>query len=175
MSLLWVQAVLGPERETPVKSAGFAGYVDYDEPTRAAYDKNYRKGDPERTPDHEDNDLGDFFANHARNTKLWKKKGTFGQIPLHTPVFATQSHVSQAHIDRYVQNPGAATHQRATNGASWSNDYPGDKAPVFVTHEGRLHVLDGHHRIAAAIQRGDDSITGYHYDADKHGFPFNEW
>lgn len=209
-----------------VRHAGFAGYVDHDQDTRAdyedhepgeepehefdedlwdgsspepthkeqahyeehdeypdsfeerhnqAYQQALHKRNQEGVPDHEDNALMRFVGDHGENTAHWKQHASYGHVNLKQPVYATQSHVSQHHIDKYLANPGATSHHREKYGPNaGGSDYLGDGAPMFVTHQGRLHATEGHHRTAAALQRGDSHIMGWHYDADKHGFPDSE-
>lgn len=126
----------------------------------------------EDTPDHEDDKLHRFISEHGTNTAHWQQHGEYGAVSLKRPVYATQSHVSQGHIDKYLADPGATSHHKLKYGETTGNsNYLGDGSPLFVTHEGRLHAIEGHHRTAAALQRGDSHIMGWHYDADKHGFP----
>ncbi len=125
----------------------------------------------ENEPDHEDNHLMRFVSDHGTNSAHWQTHGSYGAVDLTQPVYATQSHVSQDHIDKYLYDPGAMSHHRMKYQNAGGSDYLGDGAPMFVTHHGRLHTTEGHHRTAAALQRGDKSIMGWHYDADKHGFP----
>jgi hypothetical protein len=138
-------------------------------------DEYYRLKDQkarEDEPDHEDNALMNFVGNHGTNTAHWHQHGEYGAVNLQQPVYATQSHVSQAHIDKYLHDPNAMSHHRTKYQNAGNSDYLGDGAPMFVTHQGRLHTTEGHHRTAAALQRGDSHIMGWHYDADKHGgFP----
>lgn len=140
-----------------------------------AYEEAMEGRQEESEPDHHDSPLANFVGHHGTDTALWKQHATYGHVDLKQPVYATQSHVSQRHIDKYVADPGAASHHRQKYGP-WAggSDYLGDGAPMFVTHEGRLHATEGHHRTAAALQRGDSHIMGWHYDADKHGFPPSE-
>jgi len=136
-----------------------------------AYQDALDKKSQEDEPDHEDNALMRFVGDHGTNTAHWQQHGTYGAVDLRRPVYATQSHVSQAHIDKYLADPGAMSHHRMKYQNQGQSNYLGDGAPMFVTHEGRLHTIEGHHRVAAALQRGDSHIMGWHYDADKHGFP----
>lgn len=148
---------------------------DYYDRHDMAYDRalTQRRWDNQRanTPDWTNNALHRFVGEHGTNTHHWQQHGTYGAVDLTQPVYATQSHVSQAHIDKYLQNPGAMSHHRSKYPNAGGSNYLGDGAPMFVTHEGRLHATEGHHRTAAALQRGDKSIMGWHYDADQHGFP----
>lgn len=141
-------------------------YERHDQAYQKAKDDKKRRQLDEDTPDRDDRPLMKFVGNHGADTDLWRKHGTFGPVSLKRPVHATQSHVSQGHIDRYLANPGERTEHVQRFGPSW-NDYLGDEAPMFVTHHGELHTTEGHHRVAAALQRGDASINGWHYDLDK--------
>jgi hypothetical protein len=152
---------------------------DYPESYWGRQDQAYQRLKDQKArdeePDHEDNALKRFVGNHGTNTAHWQQHGTYGAVNLKQPVYATQSHVSQAHIDKYLADPGATSHHRMKYGETTGNsNYLGDGAPMFVTHEGRLHATEGHHRTAAALQRGDSHIMGWHYDADQHGFPDEE-
>jgi hypothetical protein len=130
----------------------------------------------ESEPTHIDTPLYDFVSEHHDNSALWQNKGHLGKVSLKGPVYATQSHVGQTHIDRYLDDPKSASwhEQRYGKPSDASNRYLGHDHPMFVTHEGRLHAIEGHHRVAAALQRGDSFIHGWHYDADKHGMP-SKW
>jgi hypothetical protein len=158
---------------TPEEEAHFDEHDEYPEEYQdrhnEAYDKalddRHEKNRRESTPDHEDDELMDFVGNHGTNKPFWEKHATHGPVDIkNNPVYATQSHVSQTHLDKYKFHPDAPTHNDRGNGR-----YLGDEAPLMVTHGGRLHTIEGHHRVAAALQRGDSHIHAYHYDADKHG------
>lgn len=138
----------------------------YDERHDEAYSRAKQDRAAEDDPDNDDPDLMRFVGNHGTNTALWRKYGEHKPIDLTQPVHATQSHVSQAHIDRYKANPGDLTENRHLYGDN-DFDYLGDESPMFVTHRGALHAIEGHHRTAAALQSGKKSITGWHYDLDK--------
>jgi hypothetical protein len=119
-----------------------------------------------------------FVREHGSNANLWKKHGSFGPVNISKGVQATQSHVSQTHIDRYLDNP----HDQSDHSYKYNRntDYLGEEAPLFVTHHGILHATEGHHRTAAALQRGDSHINGWHYDLDKDpaqakGLDEQEW
>lgn len=131
-----------------------------------ALDRKREEKRAENEPDHDDPDLIRFVGNHGTNTDLWRRHGTFGDVDLTKGVHATQSHVSQAHIDRYLADPDDAT-ESVQQGRGQNSGYLGDEAPMFVTHHGALHTTEGHHRVAAALQRGDKSMKGWHYDLDK--------
>jgi hypothetical protein len=117
--------------------------------------------------DHDDPGLMQFVSNHGSNAELWHRHGTFGPVDLRQPVYATQSHVAKEHIKRYLDNPGdTAWHQQLYGPAK--RDYLGDEHPMFVTHQGRLHAVEGHHRIAASLVRRDRHIQGWHLNLDEH-------
>lgn len=129
-----------------------------------AYQKALQDKDRESTPDHEDDELMDFVGNHGTNKPFWHAHAKHEPVDITQPVYATQSHVSQTHLDKYKSNPNATTHQN--NGL---DNYLGDESPLMVTHNGRLHAIEGHHRVAAALQRGDSHIHAWHFNADEHG------
>lgn len=140
-------------------------YDRHDEAYGNALYQKKMKAQENDHPDHEDDELMDFVGNHGANSEFWHQHGTHGPVDIkHQPVYATQSHVSQNHLDKYRYSPGASTHRDNGRG-----DYLGDDAPMMVTHNGRLHVTEGHHRVAAALQRGDHHIDAYHFNADDHG------
>lgn len=149
----------------------------YDERNDAAYEKAFHEKRKQELPDHHDDDLMNFVSRHSTEPIHWHDKGTYGPVDISGPVHATQSHVSQKHLDKYHADPDAQTDsmdKRRPEQHGSISDYPGDKAPMFVTHQGRLNTIEGHHRVAAALQRGDSHINAFHYDADKHGFPQDE-
>lgn len=131
-----------------------------------AYQEATDKHEAESAPDHEDDDLHEFTAEHGSDTSLWQNKAKLGKVDLSKGVYATQSHVHPAHIDRHEVDDGQTPWH-----AGGGSDYLGHKHPMFVTHEGRLHVTEGHHRVARALARGDTHMEGWHYDGDKHGLP----
>lgn len=159
---------------TPEDRAHFEEHGEYpqsfherhDDAYGRAYDQAKSKKRAEDKPDYHDPDLINFIANHGANTELWKKYGKYGPVSLKQPIHATQSHVSQTHIDRYTHNPGDLTDHQHTYGDN-GPEYLGNDAPMFVTHHGAVHATEGHHRTAAALQRGDHSIHGWHYDLDE--------
>lgn len=137
---------------------------DHDERVGEEYGRLKDQKARDNEPDEHNDPLMDFVGNHGSDSDFWHKHGTFGPVSLHQPVYATQSHVSQRHLDKYHAVPNASTHEDNGRG-----DYLGDEAPMMVTHRGRLHVTEGHHRVAAALQRGDSHIEAHHFDADEHG------
>lgn len=148
-------------------------YDAHDEAYGHALDQRNQANSAADQPDWTDKHLHNFIREHGANTDHWRRHATYGAVDLTQPVYATQSHVSQAHIDKYHHDPGAMSHHQTKYQTSGS-DYLGDGAPMFVTHNGDLHATEGHHRTAAALQRGDKSIMGWHYNADEHGFPDSE-
>jgi hypothetical protein len=131
-----------------------------------AYEKALQARKDEDKPDIEDPGLGHFIREHHNDHALWQNKGSLGMVALKKPVYATQAHVSQHHVQRYLDNPQGQTAHQMKYGPQY--EQLADQAPMFVTHEGRLHAIEGHHRIAAALQRGDEKIHGWHFDLDKH-------
>jgi hypothetical protein len=134
-----------------------------------AYGEALRKKHAENDLDHDDPALMHFVGEHGQNTHLWQNKGHLGMVSLKDkPVYATQSHVSKEHIQRYLDDPRSTAYHLQRYGPGAGDDYLGHDTPMFVTHEGRLHTTEGHHRVAAALQRGDDKIHAWHFDLDKH-------
>lgn len=138
----------------------------YDDARWDAYEKAKEDKKSEDIPDIHDGTLSKFISKQGDNTDLWTKHGTHGPVPLTGKVYATQPHVSQTHIDRYTDDPGDTVQHVQQNGAG-PRRYLGNEAPLFVTHEGRLHAVEGHHRVAAALGQGHSSIHGWHYDLDQ--------
>ncbi len=143
------------------------------------HDKAYAKGladkAKENDPDHLDEDLHTFVMHHGDNNALWQSKGKLGKVDLTKGVYATQSHVSKRIMDEHQYDPDSGPwhhrQQRSQGKEPHSYGYLGDKHSMFVTHQGRLHATEGHHRVAVALTKGESHIVGWHYDADKHGFP----
>lgn len=176
---LWDHATPEPTHEEEQHHEEHGEYPDshYDRHEKA-YEEALHQKRAEDTPDHDDPELHIFVGEHGSNNALWQSKGHLGRVDLTGPVYATQSHVNQHHIDRYLADPADESHTNRTNPAAARvrqqhglPEYLADTHPMFVTHEGRLHVTDGHHRVAAALQSGQRSIIGWHYDGDKHGLP----
>ena len=174
---LWDHVAPHPTHEEKRHMDEHGEYPDsYHERHDEAYGEAQHRKAQEDEMDHDDPDLHHFIGEHGSNAALWKEKGTFGKVNIKDqPVYATQSHVNQQHIDHYTASPGDISHSmRNTPGYGKThaqNPYLADEHPMFVTHEGRLHVTDGHHRVAAALQSGQKHIMGWHYDGDEHGFP----
>lgn len=134
-----------------------------------AYDSAMEHEHARDVPDHTDEALSHFQRNAGLLPSTWENKGTLGKVDLKSqPVFATQSHVNQVHVNRYKDKPDDKSWWEHRSGMDDPTGYKGTKHPCFVTHQGRLHVVEGHHRVAAALQRGDSEIHGWHYDLDKH-------
>ena len=146
-----------------VRKAGFAGYVG------GGYDfADHKESDEqENRPDLEDEELHTFIASDHNEPSLWRSKGRLGQVDISKGVYATQSHVNQFHLDRY---------RRDRTRKSWNDNpgYLGTDHPMFITHQGRLHAIEGHHRVAVDLMSGQGHTIGWHYDADKHGLPHDE-
>jgi hypothetical protein len=155
----------------PVRHAGFKGFVGgsdtMDYYHEMAAQQGQRMHPVHDTPAHIDDHLGHFITQHGSRADWEKGGGTLGPVALHHGVWATQSHVSRYHIKRYLNAPN----DRAWYLHHHSDDedsYEGYKHPLFVTHEGRLHVSEGHHRVAADLIRGKSHSLGWHFDLDKH-------
>lgn len=114
----------------------------------------------EDMPDVEDPRLHHFLRHHFGEQHLWSPS----TVDLTKPVYATQTHVAQEHLDRYRKNPNAAVHGAESRGVDAD-------APMLVTHEGRTHAIEGHHRIAAGIERGDTELPAWHFNLDNHYMP----
>ncbi len=150
---------------------------EYHEEHGQAYaDAVQHKIDHEERPDHEDDDLHNFVGAHVDNNRLWNTHGAPKKVDLSKGVYATQTHVSQEHLDRYARDRHGPTWTKIQypHEKEYGGGYAGDKLPMFVTHQGRLHAIEGHHRVASDLLAGRTSTMGYHYDADKHGFPDHE-
>lgn len=174
---MWDRVAPEPTHEEQHHMDEHGEYPDsYYERHDEAYGEAQHRKAQEDEMDHDDPELHHFIGEHGSNSALWKEKGTFGKVNIKDqPVYATQSHVNQQHIDHYTASPGDISHSmRNTPGYGQrhaQDPYLADEHPMFVTHEGRLHVTDGHHRVAAALQSGQKHIMGWHYDGDEQGFP----
>lgn len=114
----------------------------------------------EDQPDIEDPRLHHFLRHHFGEQHLWHP----ATIDLRNPIYATQSHVAQEHLDRYRNDPQANVNEHETRGVDAD-------APMTVMHEGRVHAIEGHHRLAAGIERGDTEMPVWHFDLDSHYMP----
>ena len=144
----------------------------YHERHDVAYDEAKDRRDIERAKspyDHEDPELRHFRDQFQSHTQLWHDYGRAGRVNLRRPVYATQTHVAREHIDKYKANPNATGHHHTMYPqAARLSDYLGAEHPMFVTHQGRLHVVEGHHRVAAALEQGHPHIHGWHFNLDEH-------
>lgn len=169
----------------PVRHAGFAGFVEaypgHHEDMRAE-DAHYNGSLPEQSQTDEvpvghHTDLHNFAINHGTNFGLWHEKGEVQQVDLkHQPVYATQPNLVERHLNRYLGNKydrGDYVHQYGEN--DLGDQYHGTHMPMFVKHEGNMFAIEGHHRTGAELMRGAKSVRGVVYDADKHGFPDDDW
>jgi hypothetical protein len=170
---LWHDTWPEPTKEEHAHYEEHGDYPDsHHERREQAYSEALSKRQAESAPDHRDEGLHDFVREHGDNQSLWQSKGKLKSVDLSKGAYATQSHVGQTHIDRYLDDPHSMSwHQQAYGHPSMGGEYLGHNHPMFVKHQGRLHCIEGHHRVAAALQRGDSRIHGWYYDADKHGFP----
>lgn len=193
MAMPWTQHPNEPEY-TPVsvRHAGYAGYVgsgddkdlkEFTEPPVTRSEDAYwarhnelpqkyhdRHQDAfehakswltdEDKPDIDDSRLHHFRRHHWGEEYHYKPD----TVDLTRPIYATQTHVAQEHMDRYRANAHAPVHNQEYRGLDAD-------APIVVTHEGRRHVIDGHHRIAAGIGRGDTAMPVLHFNLDHHYMP----
>lgn len=119
--------------------------------------------------------LINFIHGHGDNQDLWNHKAEVKDVDLKQPIHATQPYLVHRHLDRYINDPHDQVAHVHEHGPSVHADaYPGTHHPMFVRHEGNTFAIEGHHRTAAAMMRGDSHIKGFVYDADKHGFPEND-
>lgn len=138
----------------------------YHERHEEAYSKALEAKRREDTPDFDDDHLHHWISEHSVDPESFTRHAAQPQnVDLRHGVWATQSHVGQFHINRYLHGDDRSWHAQHGGDAA---AYLGEKHPLFVTHQGRLHAIEGHHRIAAALQRGDSHIEGWHHDLDKH-------
>ncbi len=164
-------------RPRSVRRAGFAGFVADHEWMRDHVDGRYanpeasKPGHPDN-PDHLDSHLAHFTRSHSGSPHTWGYSEGVQNVDMSGGVHATQSHVAQFHVDRYKKKPDDTVwslHGEHPDVVAQEEDsYPGAKHPLFVTHQGRLHAIEGHHRVAAALQAGETHMKGFHYDLDKN-------
>jgi hypothetical protein len=144
----------------------YSEHGEYPEGHEEEHDRAYGEAmdarNRESRPDHEDYDLGHFIDEHAHEAENWHTHGTLGHVDLTKPIHATQSHVHTGHMDRYDSNPHDTAWHLQNGGMD--NEYLANQHPLFVTHHGRTHVIDGHNRVGAALRRGDKSIKGWHME-----------
>lgn len=197
MSLLWTTAMPwhqmpddAPRTPLSVRHSGFAGYVGpgdneelkdmtmpsmspsemqhieehdaypstYKQRHRDRYEKAKANLTDEDMPDVEDPRLFHFMRHQMPKTQ--GNDWDYAYADLTRPVYATQSHVAKEHIERYKNNPDSPQH--------WTDK---TSVPLMVTHEGRTHVADGHHRVAAGIARGETEMPVFHLNLDRHYVP----
>jgi GNAT superfamily N-acetyltransferase/8-oxo-dGTP pyrophosphatase MutT (NUDIX family) len=154
---------------TPTRRLGFAGYIEGEKMTHSNH--GYDLG-----PDWEDeqptgsNGAVHYFhrlSGRENNYEAWNKHGEVQDVPLHEGnVYATQGIVRDHGVAQYLKDP-----QQKWKNILGHPGYPGNDHPLFVKHQGDYYTMDGHHRTAAAMVRGDSHVTGMVYDADKHGIP----
>lgn len=137
-----------------------------------AYEDLVEKGREEREPTHDDYELHYFISNHGSNTKFWEQHGPVRQVSLKQPIYATQPFLLERHLNRYLNNRFDRTdHVQSHPDVAQRMRYPGNETPLMVKHQGRVHAIEGHHRVAAELLRGKPSIRAHYFDADEHGFP----
>lgn len=181
-----------PSALVPIQHAGFAGLVekysgdflhmdDADREDRVrrreeygspGEDNHYPEERPKVAGTHRE--MANFRSLHQTDRDMWHKHGQVENVDLHAqPVYASQGYLAREHLDRYRKKPDdMGETQRKNNGsqADWLTSYPGTHMPMFIRHENNLFTTEGHHRVGAAFLRGDKTIRGMVYDADKHGF-----
>ena len=171
--------------QIPVTEAGYHGRLA----PSPALDTGYINPDVWRSPGvhsrfepHEyDHRLYRFIRRNQYGTKHWDdidvtdvplspSRGS-GERVAH-PVFATQPFVNREHLRRYLDDPKSKTHYAATTtDPAWAERYAFSHTPGFIVHRNRLIVADGHHRVAAALLRGDQTIRAKVWHADDRGLP----
>lgn len=182
--------------EIGAKEGGFAGYVEpekgFDDELRAA-DEEIEPGRHLPTPEHMRSighhaELGNFLSEQMASPEgnaRWHQHGQVGPVDISSrPVYATQRGLSGGHLARYLRKPEDKTQFMHMNEGSddprdqrrvENDDYPGHKMPMFVHHQGNLYAVEGHHRTASALLRGESHVPeGITWDADKHGLPHSE-
>lgn len=139
-----------------------------------AYLKAKQKKDEAEVPIGHHTGLHNFINAHATNHGLWSKHGEVQDVPLHKPIHATQPYVVDRHVNRYLGKPDDTVdflkkpeHRQRHK----EKPYIGSEMPMFVKHEGNMFAIEGHHRTASALLRGEKHIKGMVWDADKHGMP----
>jgi hypothetical protein len=156
-------------KTTPTKRAGFAGYVEAEKTNFANHGDNPDWDDEQAVGAHAGVHEFRGYSGRENNFAHWHDKGEITHVPLHGGnVYATQPRVTNRGVNAYLNDP------QRKSGSGRAN-YPANDRPIFVHHGGNYYTLDGHHRTAAAMLRGDEHVEGHVYDADKHGFPEPEW
>lgn len=155
-----------------VKHAGFKGFVGdsetHDYHKEVAHDQGQFLDPVEDTPDHIDDHLSHFAREHGSREDWEKGGGKIMHVDLRPGVYATQSHVSQFHINRYLHAPNDKAWYLHSEPDAHDDGYIGHGHPLFVTHQGRLHAIEGHHRIGADLAKGQTHSLAWHFDLDKH-------
>lgn len=168
--------------QVPVTEAGYHGRIAASPALDTGY-VNPEVWQPEvdhRFEPHEyDHALFRFIRRNQYGTGHWDDIDTT-DVPLSPsrgngervahPVFATQPFVNREHLRRYLDDPAAKTHH-ATLVPEEAERYAFSHTPGFVVHRNRLVVVDGHHRVAAALLRGDHSIRAKVWHSDARGLP----
>lgn len=153
----------------PTRRVGFAGYVEGEKTNFANHHDNPDWDDEQAVGQHTGVHEFRGYSGRENDFAHWHDKGEITHVPLHgSTVYATQARVTKHGVDSYLKDPD----RRSGSGRP---NYPANDRPIFVKHGGSYFTLDGHHRTAAAMLRGDKSVEGHVYDADKHGFPKPEW
>jgi hypothetical protein len=153
----------------PTRRVGFAGYVEGEKTNFANHGDNPDWEDEQAVGQHTGVHEFRGYSGRENDFAHWHDKGEITHVPLHgSTIYATQARVTKRGVDSYLKDPD----RRSGSGRP---NYPANDRPIFVKHGGDYYALDGHHRTAAAMLRGDKSVEGHVYDADKHGFPEPEW
>jgi 8-oxo-dGTP pyrophosphatase MutT (NUDIX family) len=153
----------------PTRRVGFAGYVEGEKTNFGNHGDNPDWDDEQAVGQHTGVHEFRGYSGKENDFAHWHTKGEITHVPLDgAKVYATQPRVTKRGVDHYLSNP---EHKPG----SGRPNYPANERPIFVKHGGDYFTLDGHHRTAAAMLRGDKSVEGHVYDADKHGFPQPEW
>lgn len=145
MSLLWAQAAT-------VEDERYDGDEDHDDhalhPTFEAAGIKHSPCGFSRCPnqDFEHSDAFDEAETRMFNGVRMPVK----HLDLTKPVYGFE-HTADMHTLRaYTRDPGARK-----------------GLPVVFQHQGRQHIMNGHHGIAAAMLRGDSSIPVHHINLDQ--------
>jgi 8-oxo-dGTP pyrophosphatase MutT (NUDIX family) len=167
----------------PVRSMGYKGFVEAEpghEERSRAFEREHFPEDMQRPVMDEHLDhavahhgrLMGFLNGHIDDHEFWHKHGQVEEIDHDAhPPYATQPYLAGHHVERYLGNrsdPVATVHERGMDDSATS--YPGTHYPMMVRHEGEHFIVEGHHRVAADMMKGQPTKT-FVYDADKHGFP----
>lgn len=98
----------------------------------------------------------------ARSNTDWVGERDF---PLTTPLHTGQERMYPERVQHYVDNPTSEHVGRD----KMDKDYP--HSPPEVYHwEGKNYLGEGHHRVAAAIRRGDKSVKVAYYSRPDLGW-----